>query len=117
MPGKKVQYVPLVNWKAGLQTSWKAFNLTCQISHLSDQYADATNVTHGGYSAVYGLIPAYTLMDVSLGWSWKWLTVEGSVNNLANASYFTRRATGYPGPGIIPGEGRSYYLTVGFRSL
>ncbi|TNE35192.1 TonB-dependent receptor, partial [bacterium] len=62
-----------------------------------------------------GLVPAYYLMDISAGWSYKWLTLEASVNNLMNVPYFTRRATGYPGPGIIPGEGRSFYLTAGVK--
>jgi len=29
-----------------------------------------------------------------------------------NNSYFTRRATGYPGPGIIPAEPRTFYTTL-----
>lgn len=115
--GNQVQYVPLINWKAGIQTSWKNLKLTYQLSHLSDQYADATNAKEADYSAVNGLIPAYTLMDFSIGWNWRWLIIEGSINNVANISYFTRRATGYPGPGIISGEGRSFYLTIGVKSF
>jgi len=38
--------------------------------------------------------------------------LEASVNNLGNAMYFTRRATGYPGPGILPSDGRSFFLTL-----
>ena len=38
-----------------------------------------------------------------------------SANNLLDAAYFTRRATGYPGPGIIPSQGRSFYLTLGIN--
>jgi len=115
--GKQLEYVPAVNWKGGLQLGYRQFKLTYQVSHLSDQFTDASNSVAALPSAVNGLVPAYTLMDLSLGWSWRWLSVEGSVNNLANVKYFTRRATGYPGPGIIPGEGRSFYLTVGFKSL
>jgi Fe(3+) dicitrate transport protein len=29
--------------------------------------------------------------------------------------YFTRRATGYPGPGIIPSDARSFFVTLSFR--
>lgn len=113
--GSRVEYVPLVNWKAGVQAQYKKFKLTYQFSYLSEQYSDATNAEKGGYSAVNGIVPAYYLMDLSAGWSRKWLSIEASVNNLANVSYFTRRATGYPGPGIIPGDGRSFYLTVGVK--
>ena len=42
----------------------------------------------------------------------KKIKLETGVNNILNEYYFTRRATGYPGPGIIPSEPRSYYLTI-----
>jgi Fe(3+) dicitrate transport protein len=51
-------------------------------------------------------------MDVSLSYEWKRFRAEGSVNNLTNEMYFTRRATGYPGPGILPSDGRGFYLTL-----
>ena len=41
--------------------------------------------------------------------------IETGINNLANEIYFTRRATGYPGPGIIPSPPRNYYLTIQFK--
>jgi hypothetical protein len=37
----------------------------------------------------------------------KW-KLEAGVTNFTNNSYFTRRATGYPGPGIIPSDARSF---------
>jgi Fe(3+) dicitrate transport protein len=41
--------------------------------------------------------------------------LEGSVNNLADKKYFTRRADSYPGPGIIPADARSFFLTLQVR--
>jgi hypothetical protein len=32
--------------------------------------------------------------------------------NFTNNSYFKRRATGYPGPGIIPSDTRTFYTTT-----
>lgn len=113
--GSKVEYVPAVNWKTGIQAGYKKIKAALQISYLGEQYADATNAEKGGYSGVNGKVPAYMLMDFSAGWTRKWLTLEGTINNIAGVSYFTRRATGYPGPGIIPGEGRSFYLTAGVK--
>lgn len=113
--GKRVEYVPFINWKAGVQANYRKFKLTYQFSYLSEQYADATNADKGGYSGVNGMVPTYYLMDLSAGYSWKWLTLEGTVNNLADVPYFTRRATGYPGPGIIPGDGRGFYITAGVK--
>ena len=64
-------------------------------------------------NAVEGIIPAYHVADLSLGYTHNILTLEAGINNVTNHSYFTRRASGYPGPGIIPAEPRSFYLTVG----
>lgn len=111
----QVEYVPVLNWKGGLQAGYKSLKLSVQFSHLSEQFTDATNAVDGGYSGLNGLLPAYTLMDLSAAWHWKRYSVETSVNNLANATYATRRATGYPGPGIIPGEGRAFFLTLGLK--
>ena len=113
--GNELEYVPLINWRAGLNLGYQKMKATLQISHLSQQFTDATNAVDGGYSAVNGIVPAYTLLDLTLGYEWRMLSIEGSINNLADARYYTRRATGYPGPGIIPGEGRAFYLTLGLK--
>jgi Fe(3+) dicitrate transport protein len=113
--GNRVEYVPVLNWKTGLHAAYRNIKLTFQCSHLSDQYTDATNAIEGGPSGVNGILPTYTLFDLSAGWSWKWLLLEASLNNISNAKYATRRATGYPGPGIIPGEGRGFFFTLGVK--
>jgi Fe(3+) dicitrate transport protein len=35
-----------------------------------------------------------------------------SCNNALNEQYFTRRAESYPGPGIIPADGRAFFLSL-----
>lgn len=47
-----------------------------------------------------------------LSWERRWLKLESSINNLTDRRYFTCRATGYPGFGIIPSNGRAYFLTT-----
>ena len=39
----------------------------------------------------------------------KWNT---GINNLFNVTYFTRRAGGYPGPGALPADARSFFITM-----
>jgi Fe(3+) dicitrate transport protein len=34
------------------------------------------------------------------------------MNNIADKKYFTLRADEYPGPGIIPSIGRSFYVGI-----
>ncbi|WP_254560151.1 TonB-dependent receptor domain-containing protein [Dyadobacter diqingensis] len=110
--GNQVEFVPKVNVKTGVRIGYKKIKGSFQFTHLTDQFSDATNAREGGISSVVGLIPAYTIMDVSLSYEFKKFRVEGSCNNLANTMYYTRRATGYPGPGILPSDGRGYYLTL-----
>lgn len=113
--GNQVEFVPNLNLKAGTRAGYGPLKASFQYTYLSDQFTDATNATDGGVSAVVGRIPAYHVMDASLSWEHRWLKLEASVNNLTNNIYFTRRATGYPGPGILPSDGRSYFLTVGVK--
>lgn len=52
------------------------------------------------------------MLDISGSCNWKRIRVEYGINNVLDKSYFTRRATGYPGPGIIPSPRRNFYLTL-----
>lgn len=113
--GNEVELVPRVNTKTGLTFTKGSFGTSLLFTYLSSQYSDAGNSTKPSSSAVDGKIPAYHVMDVSTSYKWKRLTFESGVNNLTNTSYFTRRASGYPGPGIIPSDGRSFYLTIGVK--
>jgi Fe(3+) dicitrate transport protein len=110
--GNQVEFVPNFNLKSGFRLGYKKLKASFQYTHLSDQFTEATNAVEGGVAGVVGLIPAYTIMDASASYEFRRFKVEGSVNNLANALYYTRRATGYPGPGILPSDGRGFYLTV-----
>ena len=39
--------------------------------------------------------------------------VSGGINNLTNEKYFNRRITIYPGPGILPADGRTFTVSLG----
>lgn len=110
--GNEVEFVPKVNTKTGVRIGYKNLKASFQYTYLSDQYSDATNAEDGGVSGVVGIIPAYAIMDFSASYEYKIFKLEGSINNSGNAFYYTRRATGYPGPGILPSDGRSFYLTL-----
>jgi outer membrane receptor for Fe3+-dicitrate len=44
---------------------------------------------------------------------WKRLKLKTGINNLGDQRYFTQRTDEYPGPGIIPSVGRSFYVGLG----
>lgn len=110
--GNEVEFVPTLNLKSGVRLGYKSLKAAFQYTYLSRQFTDATNSSEGGVSAVTGIIPSFSVMDFSVSYQYKKWRMEGSINNLADRMYFTRRATGYPGPGILPSDGRSYFLTV-----
>jgi Fe(3+) dicitrate transport protein len=116
--GNRVEFIPSSNIKAGLEIGHKNFIFTSQVSHLSEQFTDVQNsqadIPGGVRSGIIGEIPAYTVTDLSLSYNLKAFSIETGINNALNKNYFTRRATGYPGPGIIPSEGRSFYLTLSY---
>lgn len=109
---RKVELAPDVIFKTGLHLQYRKLMANYQLAYTSSQFTDATNAVLTN-NAVDGLIPAYTVMDLSAQYNLsKIFTLEGSVNNLADKRYFTRRADSYPGPGIIPANARSYFLTL-----
>ncbi|MFP4089509.1 MAG: TonB-dependent receptor, partial [Cyclobacteriaceae bacterium] len=101
-----------------LRLGWKSLDIVYQASAVGEQFTDATNTGErpGEFvsNAVAGLNPAYFVMDMSASYQWQKWQFSLSVNNVANARYFTRRASSYPGPGIIPATARTFYLSVRF---
>jgi Fe(3+) dicitrate transport protein len=107
--GNEVEFIPNVNIKTGIRFGYQNFLSSIQYSYLSSQFSDATNAIGGSISGVTGEIPAYSILDFSTSYTYKFAKIEAGINNLLDTSYFTRRATGYPGPGIIPSAPRNWY--------
>ncbi|MDB2317589.1 TonB-dependent receptor [Flavobacteriales bacterium] len=110
--GNQVELNPDLNVKCGVQYQYKALTGSVLFSHTSSQFSDAQNTLIPTPNALFGEIPAYSVVDLSTKYEKGKFTVEAGVNNVLNESYFTRRATGYPGPGIIPSDQRNYYLSI-----
>ena len=110
--GKEVEFVPQTNIKTGLRLGYQDVMFNLQYSYIDKQYTDASNAIESNLSGVIGQIPAYAVVDLSTAYFFKNFKVELGINNLLNNTYFTRRATGYPGPGIIPSAPRTSYITL-----
>jgi Fe(3+) dicitrate transport protein len=111
--GKKVENAPANILRAGITMSVHALQLTAQMSKVDETFSDATNTIIPTANGNTGLIPAYTVTDLTATYkiAKNW-TIKSGVNNLLNANYFTRRAGGYPGPGALPADGRNFFITV-----
>jgi len=113
--GNYVENVPDWMNKTGLTLQHNHFTTTFQYSYTSKSFNDAfnTNLSNDG---ITGLIPAYQLWDWSLNWQFtKIVHLNGGINNFTNEKYFNRRITMYPGPGILPADGRTFYVSLGIK--
>ncbi len=117
--GNKVEFIPLINLKTGLGFGYKNLLGNIQFTHLSEQFTEVTNADRGSTGSkeegTLGKIPVYNILDISLSYTYKNFKLETGINNLLDESYFTQRATGYPGPGIIPSDPLTWYTTLQFK--
>ena len=113
--GNNVEFVPKINFKSGFKLGYKNLIFNIQYTFLSSQFTDASNAIDSNLSGLIGEIPSYQIIDLSASYFFNKFKIETGINNILDKHYFTRRATGYPGPGIIPSEPRSIYLTFQFK--
>jgi Fe(3+) dicitrate transport protein len=114
--GNRVEEAPRLVDRTGVTYAVGPFATTLQASYTSSSFGDANNSFTPTADAAAGPVPAYTVWDwsstVNLGAHY---ALSTGVNNLSNARYFTKRTEEYPGPGILPGIGRSFYLGLRAR--
>jgi Fe(3+) dicitrate transport protein len=113
---KRVENAPQNIYRTGLTYNRKALTVTLQYSHVSEAFSDANNTVTPTTNGVNGLIPSYDLVDISGTYKFnEKFFVKGGINNLFSEKYFTRRAGGYPGPGLMTAEPRNFFATVGVK--
>lgn len=116
LAGKKVENAPRNINRFGATYNLKNFSITYQLSSIGESFADASNTITPNAAATTGLIPAYQVQDVSASLKFlKNYNLKAGINNLSDERYFTRRAGGYPGPGVLPADGRIAYVSLGLK--
>ena len=116
LAGNRVENAPAQIHRFGATYAKKGFSITWQLSKVGETYADAANTKIANAAATTGLIPSYQVQDVSASFKFlKNYNLKAGVNNLADEHYFTRRSGGYPGPGILPSDGRIFYISGGIK--
>ncbi len=116
LTGKFVENAPRKINRFGVTYSKKGFSATWQMSDIGKAYADASNTEIPNAAATTGVIPAYQVQDFSANFKFlKHYNIKAGVNNLSDERYFTRRSGGYPGPGILPADGRTFYVSAGVK--
>ena len=113
--GNHVENVPAWMNKTGLTFQHKHITTTFQYTYSSQSFNDAFN-TKASADGIIGLIPAYHVWDWSFNLQFaKAFHIGGGINNFTDEKYFNRRITMYPGPGILPADGRTFYVSFGVK--
>lgn len=121
LKGNSIENAPKNILRAGLgfqriakTNAQRKFISQIQYSYVSESYSDANNTVIASANAITGMIPAYHIWDWNTTFQCnKNVQFKLSVNNFTNQRYYTRRAGGYPGPGILPSDGRSVLMCLG----
>lgn len=114
--GKQVENAPKHILRTGLNLKYRGFSSTFQYNYVAAVFTDAANTLVANATSTTGQLPAYHVLDLNMTYQWAGIyQLRAGVNNLSNEVYATRRSGGYPGPGILPGNGRTFYLTIGVK--
>ena len=116
LAGKRVENAPRYIHNFGVSWNKNQFSTTLQYKTSGRVFTDANNTTTPSATGVIGLLEGYNVMDLSAEYKFlKNYNLRAGINNLIDETYATRRAGGYPGPGILPGEGRTFFISVGAK--
>ena len=112
--GNKVELIPDLTIKLGTDYRFKNLSTTLLFTMVDDHFSDATNAFETA-EGISGVIPRYFVLDFNAKYLHKQWEIGAGVNNLLNSAYFTRRATGYPGPGIITAQPRNLIVSLSYK--
>ncbi len=114
--GKKVENAPQHIFRGGAGFGYGPAMLTMQVSYTGKTFSDANNTVDPSVNGQNGQLESYTIADLTASYRFsKYVQAKAGFNNLFNETYFTRRAGGYPGPGALPGDGRTFFISAGIK--
>ena len=116
LSGKRVENAPRYIHNFGMSWGNNNFSATVQYKMSGKIFTDANNTVTPSANGQTGILDNYRIVDFSSEYKFlKNYNLRAGINNLTDESYATRRSGGYPGPGILPGEGRTFYISVGAK--
>jgi Fe(3+) dicitrate transport protein len=116
LSGNRVENAPRYIHNFGLSWGKKNISTTLQCRMSGKIFTDANNTTTPSTNGVTGLLDGYNVFDLSAEYKFfQNYNMRAGINNIFNEKYATRRSTGYPGPGILPGESTTFYISIGAK--
>ncbi|HOY29929.1 MAG TPA: TonB-dependent receptor, partial [Flavobacteriales bacterium] len=109
----RVENAPEHVLRMGLEAALGTWSASLQTSAVDGVFTDAANTRDPNPAATVGWLPGYILVDATVGVKLSdAVALKAGVNNALDLVYATRRAGGYPGPGLLPGMGRQMFVTL-----
>ena len=116
LSGNRVENAPRYIHNFGLSWSNSSISTTVQYRMSGRIFTDANNTNTPSANGITGILDDYRVLDLSTEYKFlKNYNIRAGINNLFDEEYATRRAGGYPGPGVLPGEGRTFYISIGAK--
>ena len=116
LSGNRVENAPRYIHNFGLSWSNSSISTTVQYRMSGRIFTDANNTNTPSANDITGILDDYRVFDLSTEYKFlKNYNIRAGINNLFDEEYATRRAGGYPGPGVLPGEGRTFYISIGAK--
>lgn len=116
LSGNRVENAPRYIHNFGLSWSNSSISTTVQYRMSGRIFTDANNTNTPSANGITGILDNYRVLDLSTEYKFlKNYNIRAGINNLFDEEYATRRAGGYPGPGVLPGEGRTFYISIGAK--
>lgn len=112
----KLESVPQLISRNGVNLGYKGLYTTLQYSYVSESYSDPKNTETPTANGANGIVPSYGLLDFNTSLVVKSnVTLRFGINNMLNLQYFTKRPLFYPGPGVWSSDGRSIFMSFGIK--
>jgi Fe(3+) dicitrate transport protein len=116
LSGNRVENAPRYIHNFGISWSNNHISTTLQYKMSGKIFTDANNTKTPSANGTTGLLDGYNVLDLSAEYKFlKYYNIRAGINNISNETYATRRSSGYPGPGILPGDGRTFYISIGAK--
>lgn len=118
LAGKILEDVPQYISRSGINGTLKNVSATFYYSAVGGSWSDANNTAASEKNASVGYVSPYQVLDFAMSYKFHDnYNIGIGVNNLTDHKYFTRRTETlvYLGKGVLPGDGRSIYVTLGAK--
>jgi Fe(3+) dicitrate transport protein len=118
LTGKTLEDAPQYISRSGISGTVKNLSATFYYSAVGGSWSDANNTAASEKNPGVGYVSPYQLLDFAVRYKFHDnYNIGIGINNLTDKKYFTRRTETlvYLGKGVLPGDGRSIYFTLGAR--